>query len=65
MQMEPQYVVISVKENNKKDLPDSMVLSLLQKKEIELFATSENGAVTILVNGQGNIQIQTEKRVVQ
>ncbi|MBC5647269.1 ComEC/Rec2 family competence protein [Christensenella tenuis] len=62
---EPQYAVISVKENNKKGLPDSTVLSLLQKEAIRLFVTSEDGAVTILVNGQGDIQIQTEKRVVQ
>lgn len=60
-QLRPRYAVVSVKEKNKKALPDSLTVGLLEEKGVELFTTAEDGAVTVSVNEQGNLQIQTEK----
>ena len=61
VQLQPQYAVISVKEKNRKELPSPAGIELLRANGVKLFTTAVDGAVTILVNGQGNLQIQTEK----
>ena len=61
VQLQPQYAVISVKEKNRKELPSPAGIELLRANGVKLFTTAADGAVTILVNGQGNLQIQTEK----
>lgn len=50
--LRPECAVISVKQNNKKDLPDRSVTALLAKHRIEVITTAEHGAVVILADGQ-------------
>ena len=61
VQLQPQYAVISVKEKNRKELPSPAGIERFGANGVKLFTTAADGAVTILVNGQGNLQIQTEK----
>lgn len=52
MALRPECAVISVKQNNKKELPDRSVIELLAKHKVEVITTAEHGAVAVLADGQ-------------
>lgn len=48
----PECVVISVKQDNKKELPALKILEMLEEQKIETITTAEHGAVIIVQDGQ-------------
>ena len=58
----PDYAVISVKEGNRKGLPDRGLLDLLDEMHIDTLATPQTGAVTFTVDREGRISVTTEKK---
>ncbi len=57
----PQYIVFSVKKDNKKGLPDAEMTALAKGCGAAVFSTAEHGAVRILVDGQNHPEVETMK----
>jgi beta-lactamase superfamily II metal-dependent hydrolase len=59
--VEADTVILSVKEHNKKGLPDAGVLELLERYGKKVLTTAENGAITVVLDKKGDIGIETVK----
>ena len=58
--IQPQYAILSVKKDNKRQLPALAVTDLLFERQIEVLSTADSGAVTIEISEQGEISLRTE-----
>ncbi len=54
-------MVVSVKAYNRQDLPDEGTIGMMEEDGKTIITTAQSGAVTLLVDAQGNVEIETMK----